>query len=310
MIDIIAAIVIDYILGDPYSFPHPVKVMGNLINLEDEFIRNRITDERKLRLLGFLVAMFNIMISFLIGFTILKILSPIPIIMRIVKIYIMYTCLSAKSLDLEASKVYDALNGGLEKARYQLSFIVGRDTSNLDEESIIKATIETVAENTADGIIAPLFFIIILGAPGGLMYKMVNTMDSMLGYKNERYINFGKWPALIDDVFNYIPARITAFSMLLSSAFKYDVKNGARIMLRDRKNHDSPNAGYPESAVAGMLGIELGGPNIYHGVLVNKPTMGDSNNKINKKHINDTINIMYRTEILFIVAYVLVRTLL
>lgn len=303
MLDIFAALIVDLILGDPYNFPHPVKAMGNLINFEDNLIRKNIKSGKILRFAGLLVAIFNIVISFSLGFFILKILSPIPLLMRIVKIYMIYTCISAKSLDIEATKVYNSLKYGLEKARYQLAFIVGRDTSNLDQESIIQATIETVSENTSDGIIAPLFFIMIFGAPGGFMYKMVNTMDSMLGYKNEKYIHYGKWPALIDDLYNYIPARITGLIMILSSILKYDVQNGFRIMIRDRKNHASPNAGYPESAVAGLLGIELGGPNIYHGKLVEKPTMGDGENKINKEYIKDTIRIMYRTEIVFMAIY-------
>lgn len=301
MLDIFAAILVDFILGDPYSFPHPVKAMGSLIDFEDRLIRGRVRGGRKLRLAGFLVAIFNIILSFSVGYIILKLLTPLSIIRRIVKIYIIYTCLSAKSLDYEAGKVYNALGQGLERARYQLSFIVGRDTSNLDMDSIVRATIETVAENTSDGIIAPLFFILLLGAPGGLMYKMVNTMDSMLGYKNEKYIDFGRYPALIDDLYNYIPARITGIFMCLSSLLRYDFKNGFRIMLRDRRNHASPNAGYPEAAVAGLLGIELGGSNIYQGILVEKPTIGDEINKIRDEYIKDTVNIMYRTEMLFFV---------
>src|SRR5699024_5785730 len=161
-----------------------------------------------------------------------------------------------------------------------LSYIVGRETRDLSEEEIIKATIETVSENTSDGVIAPLIYIVLLGAPGGLAYKMVNTMDSMLGYMNDKYVDLGFFPAKIDDVFNYLPARLTGLLMCMGSICSFDVKNGLRIMIRDRKNHKSPNAIYPEGAIAGLLNIQLGGSNTYHGKIVEKPTIGDDIRKV------------------------------
>lgn len=199
--------------------------------------------------------------------------------------------------------VAKATDKGLDEARKRLSYIVGRDTRQLSEESIIKATIETVAENTSDGVIGPLFYIVIFGPPGGLVYKFINTMDSMLGYMNERYMYLGYFPAKVDDLLNLIPARITGLLMNIGSLARFDIKNGLRIMKRDNKNHKSPNSGYPESSVAGLLGIQLGGGNYYHGQYVDKPFIGDTVNTINKEQIKYTIEIMYRTELAFLILY-------
>jgi adenosylcobinamide-phosphate synthase len=200
-------------------------------------------------------------------------------------------------------KVYYAFDKGIEEARYKLSFIVGRDTQNLAEGEVIRADVETVAENTSDGVIAPLFYIMLLGAPGGIMYKMVNTMDSMLGYKNEKYKDLGYFPAKIDDAFNFIPARLTGVLMCLSSILRFDVRSGIKIMMRDGKRHTSPNAGIPEAAVAGLLNIQLGGNNYYFGKLVEKPTIGDKIRNIERDDIRKAIEIMYRTELLMLLLY-------
>lgn len=164
---------------------------------------------------------------------------------------------------------------------------------------------ETVSENTSDGVIGPLFYLVILGAPGALAYKFVNTMDSMLGYQNEKYQHLGYFPAKVDDIFNLIPARLTALLMLISSIGRFDINNGWKILIRDRRNHKSPNSAYPESATAGLLGIQLGGGNYYHGIYVDKPYIGDKLNKVDKKHIKDSIEIMYRAEIAFLILYFL-----
>src|SRR5690606_5663109 len=207
----------------------------------------------------------------------------------IVNVYLIYTCIAARSLNKEAMKVYYAFDKGIEEARYKLSFIVGRDTQNLAEGEVIRADVETVAENTSDGVIAPLFYIMLLGAPGGIMYKMVNTMDSMLGYKNEKYKDLGYFPAKIDDAFNFIPARLTGVLMCLSSILRFDVRSGIKIMMRDGKRHTSPNAGIPEAAVAGLLNIQLGGNNYYFGKLVEKPTIGDKIRNIERDDIRKAI---------------------
>lgn len=306
MIDIIFAVLLDFLIGDPYSFPHPVKLMGNMISLEDKLIRKTFKTRRGLKIGGFIIVILNLFIYFSIPFMLLKWLKQYNVAYHIVNTYLIYTCIAARCLHVEAMKVYDALSNGIEDAREKLSYIVGRDTKKLNESEIVSADIETVAENTSDGVIAPLFYILLLGAPGGIMYKMVNTMDSMLGYKNEKYIDLGFFPAIVDDIFNYIPARITGVLMCISSVFKYDVKNGFKIMIRDRKNHKSPNSAYPEGAVAGLLNIQLGGSSYYFGKLVEKPTIGDENRHIEREDIKRTIDIMYRTEILFIVIWFIV----
>lgn len=306
MIDLILAVLLDFLIGDPYSFPHPVKLMGNMISLEDKLVRKLFKSRMGLKIGGFIIVVFNIFISFSIPFVLLKWLKQYDVAYHIVNTYLIYTCIAARCLHKEAMNVYHAFSNGIEDAREKLSYIVGRDTKQLNEEEIVSADIETVAENTSDGVIAPLFFIMLLGAPGGVMYKMVNTMDSMLGYKNDKYIDLGFFPAINDDVFNYIPARLTGLLMCISSIFKYDVKNGFKIMIRDRKNHKSPNSAYPEGAVAGLLNIQLGGSSYYFGKLVEKPTIGDKNRYIEREDIKRTIDIMYRTEILFITIWFII----
>ncbi|MGO1468680.1 MAG: adenosylcobinamide-phosphate synthase CbiB [Tissierella sp.] len=310
MIWIFIAVLIDFLLGDPYNFPHPVKLMGNIIMLEDKISRKIVKKESYLKVMGFLIVIVNISLGFFVPFFLLRLLKGYTYIYVIVNTYLIYTCLAAKSLSFEAVQVKKAFNKGIVEARNRLSYIVGRETKDLKKEEILRATIETVAENTSDGVIAPLFFIMIFGAPGGMCYKFVNTMDSMLGYMDKKYKDIGCFPAIVDDVFNYIPARITSILMILSSLGKFDIKRGLKIRKRDRKNHKSPNAGYPESTVAGLLGIKLGGDSFYNGLLVKKPTMGDSVEKLDLFHIDLTIKIMYRSEILFLIFYLLLLVII
>lgn len=307
MKSILIAAIIDFFVGDPYSFPHPVKLMGRLISLEEKLVR-RVTHNRNgLRLSGLIIVLINIFLAFIIPFCILKWIKGYEVIYHIFNIYLIYTCIAARCLHQEAIKVSEALDEGIEQGRKRLSYIVGRETDKLSEEEILKATVETVSENTSDGVIAPLLYMMILGAPGGMVYKIVNTMDSMLGYKNERYMDLGYFPAKIDDLFNFIPARLTAILMNLSSLFRFHVKRGFKIMVRDRKNHNSPNAAYPEGTVAGLLGIELGGDSYYNGRLIQKPTLGDRTREITKDDVKHSIEIMYRSEILMMVLYILIK---
>lgn len=306
MVNLMIAVILDFIIGDPYSFPHPVKLMGRIISIEEKLARKIAKSNKALKTMGLMIVGVNVFLGFIIPFALLKLLSPYTIIYNIVNIYLIYTCLAAKSLHYEANMVYKALDKGLEEGRKRLSYIVGRDTSNLNEEEIIKATVETVSENTSDGVIGPLFYIALLGAPGGLAYKFINTMDSMLGYMNEQYLFLGFFPAKVDDLFNLIPARLTAILMNISSMDRFDFINGMKILKRDRRNHKSPNSGYPESATAGLLGIQLGGGNYYHGLYVDKPYIGDPIHKVNKRHIKGSIEIMYRAEIAFLIVFYLI----
>lgn len=310
MHSILLGVLMDLLIGDPYNFPHPVKLMGKTISLEENLARKIFKSDKGLKLAGLIIVVINILLAFIIPLLLLKWLQKYKIVYRITYIYLIYTTIAARCLHHEAIMVSKALDKGLDEGRKRLSYIVGRDTSQLSEEKIIIATIETVAENTSDGVIAPLFYIAILGVPGGLAYKFINTMDSMLGYMNEDYFNLGYFPAKADDLFNLIPARITGLLMNIGSIAKFDVRNGFKIMKRDNKNHKSPNSGYPESAVSGLLGIQLGGGNYYHGEYVDKPYIGDEINSVNRKHINKTIEIMYRTEIAFLISYGLILFLI
>lgn len=306
MISLLIAVVLDFIVGDPYNFPHPVKLMGKLICFEEKITRKICKTNISIKLSGLVIVLINIVLGFSIPFILINLFKNNRILFTIINTYLIYTCISAKCLHYEAIMVSKALDEDIEQGRKRLSYIVGRDTTSLNEEEIIKATVETVSENTSDGVIGPLFYIMLFGAPGGIAYKFINTMDSMLGYKNEKYINIGHFPAKTDDLFNLIPARITGVLMNISAIGRFDVRNGIKIMKRDRKNHKSPNSGYPESAVAGLLGIKLGGGNYYSGKYVDKPYIGDEIYKVNKNHINNTIKIMYRTEILFLIIYYLI----
>lgn len=306
MIDLVLAVIIDLIIGDPPSFPHPVKLMGNIIAYEEKIARRIFKNDKSMILGGFIIVVVNIFLAFGIPYFILKALSPYPVFYHIVNIYILYSCIAARCLHDEAIKIYRALSVGIEEARYRLSFIVGRETKHLERGEVVRAVVETVAENTSDGVIAPLLYAMIGGAPLAVAYKMINTMDSMLGYMNEKYRYIGFFPAKTDDVMNYIPARLTGVLMNISSIFRFDVLNGFKIMVRDRKNHKSPNCAYPEGAAAGLLRVRLGGDNVYFGEVVKKPTIGDKYRELVEDDIKRTIEIMYRSEILLVIIYILI----
>ena len=245
MINLIIAVILDFIIGDPYSFPHPVKLMGKIISLEEKLARRIFKSDKGLKTMGLFIVCLNVFLGFLVPLLLLKLVSTNKILYKAINIYLIYTCIAARSLHYEANMVSKALDQGIEKGRKRLSYIVGRDTTNLAGEEVIKATVETVSENTADGVIGPLFYIVLLGAPGGLAYKFINTMDSMLGYMNDKYKHLGYFPAKVDDLFNLIPARLTAVLMTISSIGRFDFRNGMKILKRDRRNHKSPNSGYP-----------------------------------------------------------------
>ena len=306
MLDIVAAVILDFFIGDPESFPHPVKLMGKMILLEEKLARKLAKTSRRLKIAGLFIVIFNMLTAFFVPFFILNSLKEYKLAYHIVNVYLIYSCIAARCLHDEAMRVYNAIDKSLEEGRKRLSYIVGRDTENLSTEEVVRADVETVAENTSDGVIAPLLYVMIFGAPGGLCYKFINTMDSMLGYINEKYIDLGFFPAQNDDLFNFIPSRLTGVFMCLSSIFRFDVKNGFKIMLRDRNNHRSPNCAYPEGAVAGLLNVQLGGDNYYFGKVVHKPKIGDSIRELEKDDIKRTIEIMYRAEILLLLIYVLI----
>ncbi len=304
--------IIDLIIGDPYSFPHPVIYIGKLIKVVENNIRKIFKDEKHLKLAGFILWFITVGLTYLITYLIIRISKFSMITFFIVNSFIIYTTLATKCLKDEAVKIYNILKSGdIKESRKQLSYIVGRDTSNLNEAEIIRATVETVAENTVDGIISPMFYAFIGGSPLAMAYKAVNTLDSMVGYKNDKYINLGFASAKIDDIANYIPARICVIFMTLASfVLRFDYKRCFKIAIRDRKNHKSPNCAYSEGAVAGALGIQLGGTNIYFGKPVYKPTIGDKDREIEIEDIKKTNKIMYMSSILSLIIFTLIFLLI
>ncbi|OPX48201.1 cobalamin biosynthesis protein [Clostridium thermobutyricum] len=308
MISIVIGFILDWIIGDPQNPYHPVRFIGNLGQGFEKIFRKIF--KNSLRLAGLLTWIFVVLISFFVPFILIYFLNKLnPIIGIIVSGIIIYFCIASKGLKTEGLKVIKVLKSGdIIEARKRLSYIVGRDTENLDEEAIVRAVIETVAENMSDGIIAPLFFIGIGGAPFGMIYKAVNTCDSMFGYKNEKYKDFGFFPAKLDDIFNYIPARLTGYFIIISSfILRLDFKNSFKIYKRDKYNHTSPNSAHPEAAVAGALNIRLGGENYYFGKIVKKPTIGDKKKTIEISDLHKTNNILLLVSILGLILSVAIR---
>lgn len=308
MIDLALAVLIDWIIGDPYWFPHPVIYIGKLISELEKKGRNICKSDKELKAFGGLIVLVVGLISFIVPFTILYAAKGIPVLYHVLNIVFLWTTIAARSLHKEGIKVYKSLkNDDIADARLKLSYIVGRDTKNLSEGEIIRADVETIAENTSDGVIAPLIFGALGGAPLAMLYKAVNTMDSMLGYMNEKYRFIGFFPAKTDDLFNLIPARLTGgLICLVAPIVGGSLIESFKIMIRDRKNHKSPNCAYPEAAAAGAMKVQLGGTNSYFGELMHKPTIGDKQKELQRIHIKDTVKLMYGSEILLILIYYVV----
>lgn len=305
IIMMILAYILDLIIGDPYSFPHPVRFIGNLIRFVESKIRSIAKTPKQLKIGGFILWIITIGTTFIVTNLIVSAFAFSKISYSIIASIILYTTLSTKCLADEAKKIYKVLKtGDIEKSRKQLSYIVGRDTTNLNEQEIIRATVETVAENTVDGILAPMMYGFIGGPVLAMVYKAINTLDSMVGYKNEKYKDIGFASAKIDDIANFIPARITPFFMMIASLMiGLNAKESIRIAIRDRKNHKSPNCAYPEGAVAGALEVQLGGTNIYFGKEVYKPTIGDKHRELEIEDILKTNKIMYVTSFVALVIF-------
>lgn len=301
----VIAYLLDLIIGDPYSFPHPVRFIGNLIRFTEGKIRIIFKSKNQLKIGGFLLWTITVGFTALVTGLILNLLCINNIFYVIIASIILYTTLSTKCLADEAKKIYEVLKtGDIEKSRKQLSYIVGRDTTSLSENEIIRATVETVAENTVDGIISPMMYGFIGGPVLAMAYKAINTLDSMVGYKNEKYGDIGFASAKIDDIANFIPARITPFFMMIASfILGFNSKKSIKIAMRDRKNHKSPNCAYAEGAVAGALEVQLGGTNMYFGEKVYKPTIGDKDRELEAEDILRTNKIMYLTSFIALVIF-------
>ena len=304
---IIAGFILDLIFGDPHWLPHPICLIGNLIGFIEGNLRPRLEPNKNALLLGgALMVVIVLVISFAVPMAILLAAAMVsPWLAFALETLMCYQIFATKCLRDESMKVYDALhNNDLADARVKLSWIVGRDTKNLDEEEITKGAVETVAENTADGIIAPMFYMFIGGVPLAFLYKGINTMDSMVGYKNDKFLYFGRCAAKLDDVANLIPARITGLVMI-AAAFLVglDGKNAWKIFWRDRYNHLSPNSAMTESVTAGALNIQLGGDHFYFGKLVHKDTIGDDIRPVCPEDIKKTNNLLYMTAVLCLLLF-------
>lgn len=300
--------ILDLLIGDPNNPFHPVRGIGLLASKLETIFRKLL--KNSLKIAGLIVWIITIILTFAITYGIIFVCMKINKYLGvIVQGIIIYFCISAKGLVVEGYKVIKYLNeGNIEKSRKQLSYIVGRDTESLDSKGITRAVIETIAENMSDGVIAPILFAGIFGAAGSMAYKAVNTMDSMFGYKNEKYIKFGYFPAKLDDLFNYIPARVTGILIIISSFFlKRDYKNSFKIYKRDRYNHTSPNSAHPEAAMAGALDIQLGGANYYFGKIVEKPVIGDKIKEIEINDVKKTAEILYLSAVMGFILMVIIK---
>lgn len=303
----IAGFVLDLLIGDPHFIPHPVRLIGSLISSLDKRLNcdaGYNSSEKKLNLIkykrGMLLAFTVIFATFAMSVIIIVAAYSINLYAGVIAEAVMtWQILATKCLRVESMRVYDALKtDGVDAGRRAVSMIVGRDTSVLDAAGVTRAAVETIAENTSDGVIAPMLYTAIGGPVLGFVYKAVNTMDSMLGYKNDKYMYFGRFAARLDDVVNFIPARISAY-LMIAAAFiggrQFDGKNAYRIFKRDRFNHASPNSAQTESVCAGALRVQLAGDAVYFGKLVKKKYIGDGLREIEYEDIKRANRLMYIT---------------
>ncbi|MBR1693539.1 MAG: cobalamin biosynthesis protein CobD [Lachnospiraceae bacterium] len=303
-----AAFLLDLLLGDPQFLWHPVRGIGAAIAHTEHCLRKvlhidpeREADQRKKRWAGVLLVICVLFLSVGAAAAVLRLAGRIhPLLGAAVECILCYRMLAMKSLRTESMKVYAALEkDDVREARFAVSMIVGRDTANLDKEGIEKAAIETIAENTSDGVIAPLLYMMLFGALGGVFYKAVNTMDSMVGYKNDAYLYLGWAAAKLDDLLNFIPSRIAAIFMIAASfLLGYNGRNAAYIYRRDRFRHASPNSAQTEAVCAGALQIELAGDAWYFGTLYHKPTIGDAVRSVEAEDIRRANRLLYATSML------------
>ena len=305
---------IDLIFGDPHSIPHPVVLIGRLISATEKLVRKVFPKTvRGENVAGGVLWLLVVLISTAVPLGILYLGYKIsPWLGLALESIMCWQILATKSLKVESMKVYTALKAG-DPAEYRraVSMIVGRDTAALDDKAVARAAVETVAENTSDGIIAPMLYLAIGGAPLGFFYKAVNTMDSMLGYVEMPYKNIGLVPAKMDDFFNFLPARLSALLMLLTGWLEgLDGKQGWRIWRRDRRNHASPNSAQTESVCAGLLGLRLAGDAYYHGVLHKKPYIGDPVREIEYEDIPRACRLLYGTAMVSLVLFCGIKLLL
>lgn len=311
LIAIIIGFILDLIFGDPQWLPHPIRAIGLMISKGEKLLRNILPKYPFAA--GMILTILVVGMSFVVPFWILFFAAKLNVYLRIgIEAIFCYQILATKCLKVESMRVYKYLvKGDMANSRKYLSWIVGRDTDKLNEQQISKAVVETIAENTSDGVIAPMIFLAIGGAPLGFLYKAVNTLDSMIGYKNEKYMYFGRFAAKLDDVMNFIPAIISAWFMIAASfIIGLDAKNAVKIYKRDRHNHSSPNSAKTEAVAAGALNVQLAGDAYYFGKLVKKQTIGDNNRKVTPEDIRMMNRLMYSTAFISVVLLYNLRLLI
>ncbi len=290
---IVAAFVLDLLLGDPHGMPHPVILIGAIINRLEVVLASVFNNRR---LAGVLLTGLTLLITGALAYGVLRLAAVIhPVVGLILAVWLAYSTLALRALHKESREVVRFLEQKrLVDARRSLSMIVGRETATLDEEGILRACIETVSENTSDGVVGPLFYLFIGGPVLGVLYKAASTLDSMVGYRDDQYRELGWASARLDDLLNLLPARLTGMLMVLAALFcGLDARGAFRIMWRDARKHASPNAGFPEAATAGALGIRLGGPATYFGERVEKPTLGDNHRPVTLASYRGAVRLMY-----------------
>ena len=292
---------LDFIFGDPSRLPHPIVWFGKMISWGEHGLNKGNYRMAK----GAVMAIVLILMVFFVVWG-LKRLIPNMILWFILDTVIIFYCLAGTTLIREVREVFLALDRSLEEGRRQVARIVGRDTSQLSAQEVRTAALETLAENLSDGVIAPLFWFALLGTPGMLAYKMVNTLDSMIGYRTERYKDFGCWAAHIDDVANYIPARLTALLMVIASG-KLSLLN---FVWKNGRKHASPNSGYPEAALAGILNCRFGGPHYYFGELFDKPYIGENDRELTTADMRTAVRINRTAELLMLALTLVVMIFL
>ncbi|MCX6900426.1 MAG: adenosylcobinamide-phosphate synthase CbiB [Verrucomicrobia bacterium] len=300
---VIAAFALDLLLGDPRWLPHPVKLIGRFAAALEAPLRRSISNAR---VAGVIAVVIVLSVTGLIAFALVHCAAALhPIAGDVVSILLLYTTFATKDLAQHAHAVYRALaDDGLPEARRRVAMIVGRDTANLDEREVVRATVESVAESLVDGVTAPLFFSVLGGPIGAMLYKAVNTLDSTFGYKDERYLQFGWASARLDDVANFLPARLTAPLVAVAAALLgHNALRSLRIWLRDGRKHASPNAGLSEAAVAGALGVQLGGLNYYGGEPSEHPRMGDPTRPLERRDIPRANALMLATATLALIVF-------
>ncbi|SHI21617.1 adenosylcobinamide-phosphate synthase [Sporobacter termitidis DSM 10068] len=311
---LIIGFILDLIIGDPIGWPHIVLGYGRLIAFFERVLRKSFPKTQGGALAaGVCLVIIMSIVSLGAGIGVLVLCQMVSVYLRVaVESILVWQCISLRSLSVASMTVYKPLReDNLPAARRAVAEIVGRDTESLDAQGVTRAAVETVAENTGDGIIAPLLFLAVGGAPLGLLYKALNTMDSMVGYKNDTYLYFGRAAAKTDDAVNLLPARLAGVFMVLAAFLSgFDGKNAWRIFKRDRLNHKSPNSAHTEAACAGALHVRLGGDNYYFGQLVRKPTIGDDDRPVEPEDIGRVNRLLYATAFLFFIVCMLVKAVI